>query len=98
VSLANLSGILSSARRATIRQLRRDPWVAADYRPTRASGSRARPALESRALDRMFDPSVAMQSVKQPDDGWGAPLCRGCGLTPMAFAGWAETELVLLRS
>ena len=56
--------------RATIQQLRRDPWVATDYKPTRASSFR--PALESRTLDGMFDPSVALKSVEQPDDGWGA--------------------------
>ena len=58
--------------RATIQQLRQDPWVAADYKPARAVSSQRRPGLESRTLDKMFDPSVVMKSFKQPDDGWGA--------------------------
>ena len=47
--------------------------MATDYKPTRASSFRPRPALESRTLDGMFDASVALKSVEQPDDGWGAP-------------------------
>ena len=58
--------------RATIQQLRQNAWVAADYKPARAGSSQRQPGLESRTLDKMFDPSVVMKSFKQPDDGWGA--------------------------
>jgi hypothetical protein len=71
--------------------------VAADYKPVRAVGSQRRPGLESRTLDKMFDPSVVMKSFKQPDDGWGALREPGAGHRTLAVAVRTQIDVSMRR-